>query len=103
MKKIFALVLSVFLLAGMFLILAVADESADEQFITIFEENFEDYENNVNVSSTLMPNFFVCDYNAIGDGVIHVQETANGNLLRLRRLLPRRPGIPHRSRQLYAG
>ncbi len=80
MKKIFALVLSVFLLAGMFLILAVADESADEQFITIFEENFEDYENNVNVSSTLMPNFFVCDYNAIGDGVIHVQETANGNL-----------------------
>ena len=42
MKKIFALVLSVFLLAGMFLILAVADESADEQFITIFEENFED-------------------------------------------------------------
>ena len=80
MKRFVVFMLSVCLLAGMLLIPAIADDSADNQLITLFEESFEDYEKDVNVSSTLMPNFFVCDYNTIGDGIISVQEAASGNL-----------------------
>ena len=78
-KKLLALLLAVCLMAGGFTLLALAADG-DNGLVLIFEENFEEYEKDVNVSSTLMPNFFVCDANAIGDGVINVQETNTGNL-----------------------
>ncbi len=68
------------LLFGCVSLFPLAAEGDGSDLILIFEENFEEYEKDVNVSSTLMPNFFVCDYNSIGDGVIHVQESASGNL-----------------------
>ncbi len=68
------------LLFGCVSLFPLAAEGDGSDLILIFEENFEEYEKDVNVSSTLMPNFFVCDYNSIGDGVISVQESASGNL-----------------------
>ena len=78
-KKLLALLLTLCLTAGCFTLVALAAED-DDSLILIFEENFEEYEKDVNASSTLMPNFFVCDANSIGDGVINVQETNSGNL-----------------------
>ena len=78
-KKLLALLLTLCLTAGCFTLVALAAED-DDSLILIFEENFEEYEKDVNASSTLMPNFFVCDANSIGDGVISVQETNSGNL-----------------------
>ena len=77
-KKLLALLLTLCLFAGAFTVVALAADGDD--LILIFEESFEEYEKDVNASSTLMPNFFVCDANSIGDGVINVQETNTGNL-----------------------
>ena len=77
-KKLLALLLTLCLFAGAFTVVALAADGDD--LILIFEESFEEYEKDVNASSTLMPNFFVCDANSIGDGVISVQETNSGNL-----------------------
>lgn len=79
-KKLLALLLALCLTAGGFTLLALAADGDDDGLILIFEENFEEYEQDVNASSTLMPNFFVCDANAIGDGYIKVQEATDGNL-----------------------
>ena len=78
-KKLLALLLALCLTAGGFTLVTLAAEENDG-LILIFEENFEEYEKDVNASSTMMPNFFVCDANSIGDGVISVQETNTGNL-----------------------
>ena len=78
-KKLLALLMTLCLMAGCLTLVAYAESSGDE-LVLIFEENFEEYQKDVNVSSTLMPNFFVCDANSIGDGVINVQEATSGNL-----------------------
>ena len=78
-KKLLALLLTLCLMTGCFTLVALAAEENDG-LILIFEDNFEEYEKDVNASSTMMPNFFVCDANSIGDGVISVQETNTGNL-----------------------
>ena len=78
-KKLLALLLTLCLMTGCFTLVALA-AGEDDGLILIFEENFEEYEKDVNASSTMMPNFFVCDANSIGDGVISVQETNTGNL-----------------------
>ena len=78
-KKLLALLLTLCLMTGCFTLVALAAEENDG-LILIFEENFEEYQKDVNASSTLMPNFFVCDANSIGDGIINVQETNTGNL-----------------------
>ncbi len=79
-KKLLALTLALCLMAGGFMLAAFANDGAEDDLILIFEENFEEYEKDVNVSSTTMEQFFVADYNSIGDGVINVQEDATGNL-----------------------
>lgn len=78
-RKLLALLLALCLTAGGFTLVALAAEG-DDDLILIFEESFEEYEADVNVSSTLMPNFFINDANAIGDGYIKVIEAASGNL-----------------------
>ena len=78
-KKLLALLMTLCLMAGCLTLVAYAENGGDE-LVLIFEENFEEYQKDVNVSSTLMPNFFVCDANSIGDGVINVQEATSGNL-----------------------
>ena len=78
-KKLLALLLALCLTAGGFTLVTLAAEGGDD-LILIFEESFEEYEADVNVSSTLMPNFFINDANAIGDGYIKVIEAGNGNL-----------------------
>ena len=78
-KKLLALLLALCLMSGGLTLVALAADG-DGDLILIFEENFEEYQKDVNVSSTLMPNFFVCDANSIGDGIIHVQEATDGNL-----------------------
>lgn len=78
-KKLLALLLALCLMTGGFTLVALAADG-DGDLILIFEENFEEYQKDVNVSSTLMPDFFVCDANSIGDGYIKVQEAASGNL-----------------------
>ncbi len=80
LKKSLALLLALCLTVGGLTLVALAAEGDDDGLILIFEENFEEYEKDVNASSTLMPNFFVCDANAIGDGYVKVQEAASGNL-----------------------
>ena len=79
-KKLFALLLALCLTAGGLTLLPLAAEDEGSELSLIFEENFEEYEADVNVSSTLMPDFFVSDANAIGDGYIKVIEAASGNL-----------------------
>ncbi len=79
-KKRFALMLALCLLIGLFSVTAAAEEGADSELILIFEESFEEYQKDVNVSSTLMPDFFINDANAIGDGYIKVIEAGSGNL-----------------------
>ncbi len=54
--------------------------TAAEDIGVIYEEGFESYEKDVNVNSTSMTNVFVCDYNSIGDGLISVVESSDGNL-----------------------
>jgi hypothetical protein len=79
-RKLLALLLALCLTAGGFTLVALAAEG-DDDLILIFEESFEEYEADVNVSSTLMPNFFVCDANAaIGGSAITVEEATNGDL-----------------------
>ena len=78
-RKLLALLLALCLTAGGFTLVALAAEG-DDDLVLIFEESFEEYEADVNVSSTLMPNFFINDANAIGDGYIKVIEAASGNL-----------------------
>ena len=78
-KKLLALTMTLCLLAGCLTVVALAADE-DDGLILIFEENFEEYQKDVNASSTLMPDFFICDANSIGDGVISVQETNTGNL-----------------------
>ncbi len=80
LKKTLALMLALCLMMGGLVVTALAADGGDDDLIPIFEENFEEYEKDVNVSSTLMPEFFVCDANAIGDGYIKVQESNTGNL-----------------------
>lgn len=46
-----------------------------------FEENFDEYEGDVNASATRLSDFFNVDANAIGDGYVRVEEDKNtGNL-----------------------
>ena len=46
-----------------------------------FEENFDEYEGDVNASATKLATFFHVDANAIGDGYVRVEEDpSNGNL-----------------------
>ena len=78
-KKLLALLLALCLMTGGFTLVALAADG-DGDLILIFEENFEEYQKDVNVSSTLMPNFFINDANSIGDGYIKVIEAASGNL-----------------------
>ncbi len=80
LKKTLAILLALCLMAGGLAPAIFAVEGEDDSLILIFEENFEEYEKDVTASSTLMPDFFVCDANSIGDGYIKVQEAANGNL-----------------------
>ena len=68
-RKSLALLLALCLMAGCLTVIALA-AGEDDGLVLIFEENFEEYEKDVNASSTLMPNFFVCDANSIGDGYI---------------------------------
>ena len=77
MKRIIALIIS-----ALFAAFAAFGAAADggDRLVVVFEEDFEEYENDVNVNSTKMPELFVCDYNSIGDGVICVKEDKNGNL-----------------------
>ena len=79
MKKIIAAltVLTAFILSAL---PVFASSSMADGLEIVFEENFEEYESGVNVNSTTMPSFFVCDYNGIGDGMISVQESGDGNL-----------------------
>lgn len=47
----------------------------------VFEENFDEYEGDVNASATKLATFFHVDANAIGDGYVRVEEDpSNGNL-----------------------
>lgn len=47
----------------------------------VFEENFDEYEGDVNASATKLATFFHVDANAIGDGYVRVEEDPNnGNL-----------------------
>ena len=78
-KKLLAFLLALCLMTGGFTLVALAADG-DSDLVVIFEENFEEYEKDVNVSSTLMPDFFVNDANAIGDGYIKVLEATDGNL-----------------------
>ena len=78
MKKLTALLLSVLFIAYGAATVSSAAENPDAEIV--FEEDFERYEKDVNVNSTSMTNLFVCDYNSIGDGMISVQETSDGNL-----------------------
>ena len=78
-KKLLAFLLALCLMTGGFALVALAADD-DGDLVVIFEENFEEYEKDVNVSSTLMPDFFVNDANAIGDGYIKVLEATDGNL-----------------------
>ena len=78
-KKLLALLLALCLMAGGLTLTALSADG-DSDLVLIFEENFEEYQKDVNVSSTLMPNFFVCDANSIGDGYIQVLEAGSGNL-----------------------
>ncbi|MBE6584897.1 MAG: hypothetical protein E7645_00040 [Ruminococcaceae bacterium] len=77
-RNLFVLLMTLCLLFSLATFFVSADENGS--MAVIFEESFEEYEKNINVSSTTMPNFFVCDYNSIGDGIINVQEDASGNL-----------------------
>ena len=80
-KKLLILFLALTLCVGTLAFTTLAAEGdEDGDLILIFEENFEEYEAGVNVSSTTMPDFFVADYNSIGDGLISVQEATSGNL-----------------------
>ena len=80
-KKLLALLLALCLMTGGFTLVALAaDGDGNSDLVLIFEENFEEYQKDVNVSSTLMPDFFVCDANSIGDGYIQVLEAGSGNL-----------------------
>ena len=78
-KKLLTLLLALCLMAGGLTLTALSADG-DSDLVLIFEENFEEYQKDVNVSSTLMPNFFVCDANSIGDGYIKVLEAGSGNL-----------------------
>lgn len=79
-KKLLALLLALCLMTGGFTLTALAADD-DSGLVLIFEENFEEYQKDVNVSSTLMPSFFVCDANAaIGGSAITVEEATNGDL-----------------------
>ena len=78
MKRITALLLAALFAA--FSAATAAAEGGDDGLVAVFEEDFEEYENDVNVSSTKMPEIFICDYNSIGDGIICVKEDKNGNL-----------------------
>ncbi len=78
-KKLLSILLTLCLVAGGLTLCVLAAEG-DNSLILIFEESFEEYQADVNVSSTLVPNFFVADANSIGDGYIKVQEAENGNL-----------------------
>ena len=78
-KKLLVLMMTLCLLAGCLTLVAYAEAGGDE-LILIFEESFEEYQKDVNVSSTLMPNFFISDANSIGNSVINVQEANTGNL-----------------------
>ena len=62
-KKLLALLLALCLMTGGLTLVALAADG-DGDLILIFEENFEEYQKDVNVSSTLMPNFFINDANA---------------------------------------
>ena len=79
-KKILALLIIVSLMTSGFVIGVVANESEESDLILIFEENFDDYEKDIKVTSTMMPNFFNCSANSIGDGSITVQEDSASNL-----------------------
>lgn len=77
MKRFLCVLLSaVFFAGGLFSVSAAENNGLD----LIFEEDFENYEKDVNVNSTSMSNVFVCDYNSIGDGMISVQESSDGGL-----------------------
>ena len=78
MKKVLVLLLSVILAAGGIFTVSAASETNGLE--VIFEEDFESYEKNVTVNSTSMSNVFVCEFNAIGDGTICVNESSDGNL-----------------------
>ncbi len=78
-KKLLALLLALCLMTGGLTLTALAADD-DGGLVLIFEESFEEYQKDVNVSSTLMPDFFVNDANAIGDGYIKVKEEGSGNL-----------------------
>ncbi|MBQ3869447.1 MAG: hypothetical protein II777_02780 [Clostridia bacterium] len=78
MKRFTAAVLSAIIAVLCFP--GAAQAAGGEEPEVIFEENFESYESGVDVNSTSMTNVFVCDYNSIGDGLIAVSESPDGNL-----------------------
>lgn len=55
--------------------------SGAAELSVVFEENFDEYEGDVNASATKLATFFHVDANAIGDGYVRVEEDpSNGNL-----------------------
>lgn len=74
--RIPALCLALLLLGTAATVLSGAGELS-----VVFEENFDEYEGDVNASATKLATFFHVDANAIGDGYVRVEEDpSNGNL-----------------------
>ncbi len=78
-RKLPVLLLTVCLLFGCMSMFVTAEESSD--MVVLVEENFDEYEAEVNGASTNLPKFFTLEANAIGDGYIRVEEEASGNLI----------------------
>ena len=77
-KKILALLMVATLVLGGMSMLVMADDA--QEMVVLLEENFDEYEADVDISATLLSGFFKYEANSIGDGWIRVQEDASGNL-----------------------
>ncbi len=51
-----------------------------EEMVTVFEENFDEYADDVNATATSIGEFFKTEANSIGDSYIRVKEDDKGNL-----------------------
>lgn len=73
-------ILSILAVTALLFCLILPANAAEDGLELLFEEDFEEYENGVNVNSTKLPELFVCEYNSIGDGIICVNEGKGGEL-----------------------
>ncbi len=69
-------------LSVMTLMAMAADENEiPDGYTVVLRENFDDYDADVDVKASRLPEYFTADANSIGDGYIKIQEnTDNGNL-----------------------